>query len=363
MLFRSKQGDILIFLSGEREIREVAEALRKHHPQHTEILPLYSRLSASEQNRVFKLSGKRRIVLATNVAETSITVPGIRYVIDPGTARISRYSYRSKVQRLPIEKIAQSSANQRAGRCGRLSDGICIRLYSEEDFLARPLFTQPEIQRTNLAAVILQMRQLGLGDPADFPFIDPPDQRFINDGFRLLLELNAIDEKRRDVIADCVACHNDDEPHQDTMGTDCASCHQPTEWIDADFDHDTTDHPLLGKHLEASCLDCHEDRTFPKPATDCADCHADDDAHDGRSGNQCGNCHNPSDWSDSSFDHFRDAGFELLGRHAELACEDCHSESPFEDDMEAECASCHLEDRSEERRVGKECRSRWSPYH
>ncbi len=191
-----QQGDTLIFLSGEREIRETAEALRKHHPHNTEVLPLYSRLSASEQNRVFKTGGKRRIVLATNVAETSITVPGIRYVIDPGTARISRYSYRSKVQRLPIEKIAQSSANQRAGRCGRLSDGICIRLYSEEDFLNRPEFTQPEIQRTNLASVILQMRQLGLGDPSDFPFIDPPDQRFINDGFRLLLELNAIDDKR-----------------------------------------------------------------------------------------------------------------------------------------------------------------------
>jgi len=192
-----KQGDILVFLSGEREIRELAEALRKHHPHNTEVLPLYSRLSASEQNRVFRPGSKRRIVLATNVAETSITVPGICYVIDPGTARISRYSYRSKVQRLPVEKIAQSSANQRAGRCGRLSDGICIRLYPEEDFLARPLFTQPEIQRTNLAAVILQMRQLGLGDPADFPFIDPPDQRFINDGFRLLLELNVIDEKRQ----------------------------------------------------------------------------------------------------------------------------------------------------------------------
>jgi len=192
-----QQGDILIFLSGEREIRELAEALRKHHPRNTEVLPLYSRLSASEQNRVFRPGSQRRIVLATNVAETSITVPGIRYVIDPGTARISRYSYRSKVQRLPVEKIAQSSANQRAGRCGRLSDGICIRLYSEEDFLSRSLFTQPEIQRTNLAAVILQMRQSDLGDPADFPFIDPPDQRFINDGFRLLLELNAIDEKRK----------------------------------------------------------------------------------------------------------------------------------------------------------------------
>jgi ATP-dependent helicase HrpA len=191
------KGDILVFLSGEREIRELAEALRKHHPDHTDILPLYSRQSAGEQNRVFKLTGHRRIILATNVAETSLTVPGIRYVVDPGTARISRYSYRSKVQRLPIEPIAQSSANQRAGRCGRLSDGICIRLYSEADFLSRPEFTTPEIQRTNLAAVILQMRQLGLGNPDDYPFIDPPDSRFINDGFRLLLELGATDEKRK----------------------------------------------------------------------------------------------------------------------------------------------------------------------
>ncbi|MDT8383161.1 MAG: ATP-dependent RNA helicase HrpA [Gammaproteobacteria bacterium] len=191
------RGDVLVFLSGEREIRELAEALRKHHPAHTDILPLYSRQSANEQNRVFKQTGRRRIILATNVAETSLTVPGIRYVVDPGTARISRYSYRSKVQRLPVEPIAQSSANQRAGRCGRLSDGICIRLYSETDFKTRPEFTQPEIQRTNLAAVILQMRQLRLGDPDQYPFIDPPDSRFINDGFRLLLELGAIDEKRK----------------------------------------------------------------------------------------------------------------------------------------------------------------------
>ena len=188
------RGDILIFLSGEREIRDTAEALRKHHPAHTEILPLYSRLSATEQNRVFKSSARRRIILATNVAETSLTVPGIRYVIDPGSARISRYSTRSKVQRLPIEKIAQSSANQRAGRCGRVAAGVCIRLYSEEDFLARPEFTEPELRRTNLASVILQMRQLGLGNPEEFPFIDPPDRRFIHDGYRLLHELGALDK-------------------------------------------------------------------------------------------------------------------------------------------------------------------------
>jgi ATP-dependent helicase HrpA len=191
------QGDILVFLSGEREIREVAEALRKHHPEKTEILPLYSRLSAKEQNRVFQPSRGRRIVLATNVAETSLTIPGIRYVVDPGTARISRYSYRSKVQRLPIEKISQASANQRAGRCGRVSEGVCIRLYSEDDFNDRPEFTQPEIQRTSLASVILQMSELGLGNPGEFPFVDPPDSRFINDGFRLLQELGAFDAHRK----------------------------------------------------------------------------------------------------------------------------------------------------------------------
>ncbi len=189
-------GDTLVFLSGEKEIRETTEALRKHHPPHTEILPLYSRLSAKEQNRVFQTGRGRRIVLATNVAETSLTVPGIRFVVDPGKARISRYSYRTKVQRLPIEAISQSSANQRSGRCGRVSAGVCIRLYSEDDFIARPAFTEPEIQRTNLASVILQMRNLGLGDPEAFPFIDPPDRRYISDGFRLLQELGAIDEKR-----------------------------------------------------------------------------------------------------------------------------------------------------------------------
>ena len=190
-------GDILIFLSGEREIRETAESLRKHHPPNTEILPLYARLSAAEQNRVFQPHGRPRIVLATNVAETSLTVPGIRYVIDPGTARISRYSPRGQIQRLPIEKISQASANQRAGRCGRVMAGVCIRLYAEADYQARPPFTDPEILRTHLAAVILQMSALNLGRPEEFPFIEPPDSRQINDGFRLLFELQAVDEQRR----------------------------------------------------------------------------------------------------------------------------------------------------------------------
>ncbi len=189
-------GDILVFLSGEREIRETAESLRKHHPQGSEILPLYARLSAAEQNRVFQPHGGRRIVLATNVAETALTVPGIRYVIDPGTARISRYSVHGKIQRLPVEPISQASANQRAGRCGRVSAGLCVRLYAEADFLARPPYTEPEILRTNLAAVILQMANLGLGDVEDFPFLDPPDRRLVNDGFRLLHELQAVDEDR-----------------------------------------------------------------------------------------------------------------------------------------------------------------------
>lgn len=187
-------GDILVFLSGEREIRDTADALRQQNRPNTEILPLYARLSASEQNRVFQSHTGRRIVLATNVAETSLTVPGIKYVIDPGTARISRYSFRTKVQRLPIEPISQASANQRKGRCGRVSEGICIRLYSEEDFLARPEFTDPEIQRTNLASVILQMTSLGLGDVGSFPFLDPPDRRQINDGVNLLYELGALEK-------------------------------------------------------------------------------------------------------------------------------------------------------------------------
>ncbi len=186
-------GDILVFLSGEREIRETAEILRKHYLEQFEILALYSRLSVAEQNRIFHAHKKPRIVLATNVAETSLTVPGIRYVIDIGTARISRYSPRSKLQRLPIECISKASARQRAGRCGRLGPGICIRLYSVDDFESRPEYTDPEILRTNLAAVILTMKALGLNDIQSFPFVDPPDNRMIRDGIKLLQELKAID--------------------------------------------------------------------------------------------------------------------------------------------------------------------------
>ncbi len=188
-------GHILIFFSGEREIREAAGSLRKHHPPQTEILPLFARLSAAEQNRVFSQAKHRRIILATNVAETSLTVPGIHYVIDTGLVRISRYSYRSKIQRLPIEPISRSSANQRKGRCGRISEGVCIRLYSEEDFNNRPEFTEPEIKRTNLASVILHMESLRLGHIEDFPFIEPPDSRYIMDGYKLLHELRAVDER------------------------------------------------------------------------------------------------------------------------------------------------------------------------
>ena len=185
-------GDMLVFLSGEREIRDTAEALRRLDLPDTEILPLYARLSTAEQHRVFRPHDGTRIVLATNVAETSLTVPGIRYVIDPGFARISRYNRRTKVQRLPIEPVSQASANQRAGRCGRVGPGVCIRLYSEEDFSARPEYTDPEILRTNLAAVILQMTAIGLGDVASFPFIDPPEARNVRDGMDLLEELGAI---------------------------------------------------------------------------------------------------------------------------------------------------------------------------
>ncbi|MFE2929907.1 MULTISPECIES: ATP-dependent RNA helicase HrpA [unclassified Streptomyces] len=190
-------GDVLVFLSGEREIRDTADALNKRNLRHTEVLPLYARLSHAEQHRVFQRHTGRRIVLATNVAETSLTVPGIKYVIDPGNARISRYSHRTKVQRLPIERISQASANQRKGRCGRTSDGICIRLYSEDDFLTRPEFTDPEILRTNLASVILQMTAAGLGDIEKFPFIDPPDHRNIRDGVQLLQELGALDVEEK----------------------------------------------------------------------------------------------------------------------------------------------------------------------
>jgi ATP-dependent helicase HrpA len=198
-LGRESAGDILIFMSGEREIRDTADALEKQNLPHTEILPLYARLSNSEQNRIFQPHVGRRIVLATNVAETSLTVPGIKYVIDPGNARISRYSYRTKVQRLPIEPVSRASADQRKGRCGRVSEGICIRLYSEQDFLSRDQFTDPEILRTNLASVILQMTSLGLGNIAAFPFVEAPDKRNIQDGVRLLEELGAIrvDEQGR----------------------------------------------------------------------------------------------------------------------------------------------------------------------
>ncbi len=190
-------GDVLVFLSGEREIRDTSEALRGAVDKHTEVLPLYARLPTAEQQRVFQPSRlTRRIVLATNVAETSLTVPGIRYVVDPGTARISRYSRRTKVQRLPIEPISQASAAQRAGRSGRTAPGVCIRLYSEDDFSSRPRYTDPEILRTNLAAVILQMAALGFGGPeniATFGFLDPPDRRSIRDGVVLLQELGAFD--------------------------------------------------------------------------------------------------------------------------------------------------------------------------
>jgi ATP-dependent helicase HrpA len=191
------RGDVLVFLAGEREIRETAVAIRKHLPGHLEVLPLFSRLSSSEQDRIFAPSRTRRILLATNIAETSLTVPGVRYVIDPGRARISRYAYRSKIQRLQIEPVSQASAEQRKGRCGRLRDGVCVRLFSEEDYAARPEFTDPEILRTNLASVILQMECMGLGTVEKFPFVDAPDSRFVNDGYRLLREIGAVDERDR----------------------------------------------------------------------------------------------------------------------------------------------------------------------
>ncbi|WP_408580146.1 ATP-dependent RNA helicase HrpA [Burkholderia gladioli] len=193
-LCREGPGDVLVFLPGEREIREAAEALRKHHPPHTEILPLFARLSAGDQERVFKASNARRIVLATNVAETSLTVPGIRYVVDTGLARVKRYSYRNKVEQLQVESISQAAANQRAGRCGRVADGICIRLYEEADYLARARFTDPEILRSSLAAVILRMKSLHLSSIESFPFLEPPPGRAIADGYQLLNELGAVDD-------------------------------------------------------------------------------------------------------------------------------------------------------------------------
>jgi ATP-dependent helicase HrpA len=199
-LMAAGPGDILIFMNGEREIRDTADLLNKQQYRDTEVLPLYARLSYGEQSKVFKSHIGRRIVLATNVAETSLTVPGIRYVIDPGTARISRYSYRTKVQRLPIEPISQASANQRQGRCGRVGPGICIRLYDEMDFIQRPEFTDPEILRTNLASVILHMLSIGLGDIGGFPFIQPPDQKHIRDGFLLLEELQAVKKSGDDLV-------------------------------------------------------------------------------------------------------------------------------------------------------------------
>ena len=187
-----KPGDVLVFLSGEREIREASLALRRAQLSHTEIVPLYARLSLAEQSKIFSPHKGRRVILSTNVAETSLTVPGIRYVIDTGRARVSRYSFRTKVQRLPIESISQASANQRAGRCGRVADGVCYRLYQAEDFETRQAFTDPEIVRTNLGSVILQMLHLRIGDIRDFPFIDPPDSRLISDGYKLLEELQAV---------------------------------------------------------------------------------------------------------------------------------------------------------------------------
>ncbi|WP_241295641.1 ATP-dependent RNA helicase HrpA [Burkholderia stabilis] len=193
-LCREGPGDALVFLPGEREIREAAEALRKHHPPHTEILPLFARLSAADQDKVFKASNARRIVLATNVAETSLTVPGIRYVVDTGLARVKRYSYRNKVEQLQVESISQAAANQRAGRCGRVADGVCIRLYEESDYQARARFTDPEILRSSLASVILRMKSLHLTAIESFPFLEPPPGRAIADGYQLLNELGAVDD-------------------------------------------------------------------------------------------------------------------------------------------------------------------------
>src|SRR5262245_39011087 len=193
-LWREGGGDALVFLPGEREIREAAEHLRKHHPPGVEVLPLFARLSQQEQDRVFEPHGARRVVLATNVAETSLTVPGIRYVVDAGTARVKRYSYRNKVEQLQIENVSQASAKQRAGRCGRVASGVCLRLYAEDELARRPAFTDPEVLRSSLANVILRMKSLGLSAIEDFPFIDAPAPRAIQDGYALLAELGAVDE-------------------------------------------------------------------------------------------------------------------------------------------------------------------------
>ncbi|MFY7941127.1 MAG: ATP-dependent RNA helicase HrpA, partial [Burkholderiaceae bacterium] len=193
-LWQGSSGDVLVFLPGEREIREAADHLRRHHPPGVEVVPLFARLSQQEQDRVFEPHSAPRIVLTTNVAETSLTVPGIRYVIDAGSARVKRYSYRNKVEQLQVEPISQAAANQRAGRCGRVSDGICIRLFDEKDFAGRPRFSDPEILRSSLAGVILRMKSLHLGLVEDFPFIDPPPRRAIADGYQLLAELGAVDD-------------------------------------------------------------------------------------------------------------------------------------------------------------------------
>src|SRR5205807_1817375 len=198
-LWRERPGDVLVFLPGEREIRETHELLRRSvarrpYAREVEILPLFARLSPAEQQRVFARSNGRRIVLATNVAETSLTVPGIRYVIDSGLARVKRYSYRNKVEQLRVENISQASAKQRAGRCGRVASGVCVRLYAEEEYNSRPAFTDPEVLRSSLANVILRMKSLGLGTVGEFPFIDPPASKAIQDGYALLAELGAVDE-------------------------------------------------------------------------------------------------------------------------------------------------------------------------
>ena len=215
---REGPGDVLVFLPGEREIREAAEALRKHHPPGLEVLPLFARQSAQEQSRVFAPHQGRRVVLATNVAETSLTVPGIRYVVDSGLARVKRYSHRNKVEQLQVEPIARAAANQRAGRCGRVSAGVCFRLYAEDDFNKRAPYTEPEILRSSLAGVILRMKSLHLGDVEDFPFLEAPLPRMIADGYQLLAELGAIDETSKELTAGRsrageAAARPEDRPH------------------------------------------------------------------------------------------------------------------------------------------------------